>query len=226
MVGWEKWQRKETDEMTEYASDCWLEKRIEAENRRDIEEGRKRGKEIPHNHKWSVLKVISSNVSFLDEICLLCDIHKMTPLDVDMHIRICDRAENALNRTGGGDPRSFHAIDVKRAWLKGLATEHELFMAQKAAKDAAIDKWGMAEKQRREKLRLWAEYGSWEQTQRCDARLVGLNSALDAARLAVEASNSGTAPNAWRGQVKMESDLKRQNYREFWEGYPLGDAQP
>src|SRR3990167_8255408 len=92
MVGWEKWQRKETDEMTEYASDCWLEKRIEAENRRDIEEGRKRGKEIPHNHKWSVLKVISSNVSFLDEICLLCDIHKMTPLDVDMHIRICDRA--------------------------------------------------------------------------------------------------------------------------------------
>ena len=150
----------------------------------------------------------------------------MTPLDVDMHIRICDRAENALNRTGGGDPRSFHAIDVKRAWLKGLATEHELFMAQKAAKDAAIDKWGMAEKQRREKLRLWAEYGSWEQTQRCDARLVGLNSALDAARLAVEASNSGTAPNAWRGQVKMESDLKRQNYREFWEGYPLGDAQP
>ncbi len=45
-------------------------------------------------------------------------------------------AEEALKTTGDADPRSLKALEVKRLWLEGKATDEELDAARAAARDA------------------------------------------------------------------------------------------
>lgn len=58
-----------------------------------------------------------------------------------LHEFACRCAERALIRIENPDPRSLRAIEVKRAWLRGKATDEELAAALAAAQDAA---WGFA----------------------------------------------------------------------------------
>ena len=52
----------------------------------------------------------------------------------------CVCAEYALSLIDNPDPRSLKAVEVKRAWLRGEATDKEL----DAASDDAWDAWGVA----------------------------------------------------------------------------------
>ena len=56
-----------------------------------------------------------------------------------MHEFACRCAEKALSRVEKPDPRSVEAIAVKRAWLRGEATDDELSAAWSAARSAAWD---------------------------------------------------------------------------------------
>lgn len=53
-------------------------------------------------------------------------------------------AEEALGVVDNPDPRSVNAVEVKRLWLDGKATDSELAVAQAAAWGAARDAWGEA----------------------------------------------------------------------------------
>lgn len=54
-----------------------------------------------------------------------------------LHEFACRCAERALRRVENPDPRSMRAIEVKRAWIRGEATDDELEAARAAAQDAA-----------------------------------------------------------------------------------------
>ena len=56
-----------------------------------------------------------------------------------LHEFSCRCAEQALALVDNPDPRSIEAIRVKRAWLKGEATDEELSAAWAAASSAARD---------------------------------------------------------------------------------------
>jgi hypothetical protein len=76
-----------------------------------------------------------------------------------LHAFACDVAEEALNRErlAGREPdaRSWKAIAVKRAWLKGEATAEKLAAARDAARAAAGAAAGANQNERLEKT-LWA----------------------------------------------------------------------
>ena len=53
-----------------------------------------------------------------------------------LHEFACRCAERALSRVENPNPHSVRAIEVKRAWLRGKATDEELAAAQDAARAA------------------------------------------------------------------------------------------
>ena len=66
-----------------------------------------------------------------------------------LHEFACRCAERALSRVENPDPRSLRAIEIKRAWLRGKATDEELAAAWGAARDATqaaagAAAWGVA----------------------------------------------------------------------------------
>ena len=78
-----------------------------------------RMKKIPAKDRlWSVLRDEFIDAPILHEFACLC-------------------AEEALKLDENPDPRSVNAIVVKRAWLRGEATEEELSAAREAAWSAA-----------------------------------------------------------------------------------------
>ena len=56
-----------------------------------------------------------------------------------LHEFACVCAEYALTLIDNPDPRSIKAVEVKRAWIRGEATDEELANARDAAIDAACD---------------------------------------------------------------------------------------
>lgn len=54
-----------------------------------------------------------------------------------LHEFACRCAERALSRVENPDPRSVRAIEIKRAWIRGEATDDELEAARAAALGAA-----------------------------------------------------------------------------------------
>lgn len=64
-------------------------------------------------------------------------------------------AEQALERVGNPDPRSLNALEVKRRWLRGEATDSELAAASAAASAAA---WAAA----RDAARAAAWAAAWD----------------------------------------------------------------
>ena len=58
-----------------------------------------------------------------------------------LHEFACRCAEDALSRIDNPDPRSIHAIAVKRRWIAGEATDEELAAARTAAWAAQAATW-------------------------------------------------------------------------------------
>lgn len=57
-----------------------------------------------------------------------------------LHEYACRCAEDALALLDDPDPRSIRAIEAKRAWLRGEATDNELRAARAAARDAGAER--------------------------------------------------------------------------------------
>jgi hypothetical protein len=90
-------------------------------------------------------------------------------------------AEDALKRVGNPDPRSLNALEVKRRWLDGKATDEELAAAWDAAWDAAGDAARAA-------ARDAAMDAAWDAARA--AALAAARAAMDAARAAMDAARA------------------------------------
>ena len=93
-----------------------------------------------------------------------------------LHEFACRCAERALSRVKNPDPRSLRAIEAKRAWIRGEATDDELEAARAAALDAA----------RAATHAAWA--AAWNAAEAA---------ALDAARAATHAAWAAAEDAAW-----------------------------
>lgn len=86
--------------------------------------------------RWSALDILA-----LDEIPpadRLWAVLREELIDAPiLHEFACRCAERALSRIENPDPRSLRFIEVKRAWLRGKATDEELAAAEAAAWAAA-----------------------------------------------------------------------------------------
>jgi len=110
-----------------------------------------------------------------------------------LHEFACQCAEQALALVENPDPRSVAAVAVKRAWLRGEATDDELTAARDAAWDTT---WATAEA-------AWAAEAAWDAS--CGAaRVAAWDASCGAARVA--ARNAGVA--AWAAyRDKQRADL-------------------
>jgi hypothetical protein len=104
-----------------------------------------------------------------------------------LHEFACREAEDALRAAGVTDERCWGVVAVKRRWVKGEATDEELFAARAAVRDAA-----------RGAARIAARPAAWNA-----AGSVAWHAAKSAARIA--------AWGAW--DVAWEATKKRQNCR-------------
>ena len=95
---------------------------------------------------WSVLREEFISIPILHEFACVC-------------------AEYALTLIDNPDQRSIKAVEVKRAWLRGEATDEELATTRDAARDAARDAWEVA----RDAARATAWIASWAAWTACDA---------------------------------------------------------
>lgn len=101
-----------------------------------------------------------------------------------LHEFACRCAERALSRVENPDPRSVRVIEVKRAWIRGEATDDELEAARAAALDAAraathAAAWNAAHAAALDA----AEDAAWAAARRA-ARAAAEDAAEDAARAA------------------------------------------
>jgi hypothetical protein len=113
-----------------------------------------------------------------------------------LHEFACLCAERALKQAKIDDPRSHRAIEVKRLWLAGKATDAELDAARAGARDAA-----------RAGARDAARDGAWDA-----ARDGAWDAARDAARAgARDAARAG----AWDAEVKWQRDTLNEMISEL-----------
>ena len=101
---------------------CWGEERV-----REFAGGK---------NEWTALDVLKAEgVSGKDKLwAVLREEFIAAPI---LHEFACRCAENALKLVDNPDPRSVNAIEVKRRWMRGEATDMELAAAEAAAWDAA-----------------------------------------------------------------------------------------
>lgn len=104
-----------------------------------------------------------------------------------LHEFACICAERALKKAKVKDERCWNAIEVKRNWLKGMATDKELAAAQDAAWFAA---WGAA------RGTAWA-------AARAAARTAARDAARGAARGAARAAARG-AEKKWQNRTLLK----------------------
>lgn len=120
-----------------------------------------------------------------------------------LHEFACDQAEKALSLTDNPDPRSVAAIEVKRRWIRGEATDDELDTARDAAWDAA---WA-------------ATRAAVSAAVSAAARAAARASARDAARAAAasaEAASASSWETAWdTAQSAQISDLRALIHKHF-----------
>ena len=84
------------------------------------------------NWKGDVIKVLNNpNVPAADKIWLVVRPEFMS--DKLLHIFACEVAEQALKQHNIKNKRSWKAIQVKRLWLEGKATDQELRLAREQA---------------------------------------------------------------------------------------------
>ena len=117
-----------------------------------------------------------------------------------LHLFACDVAEEALKRIENPDPRSFAAIETKRRWLNGKATDEELSAAWSAAREA----WRTALNAARSAA-LAAESATWR------AALAAQSAAVSAARGAVW---SGSWSMSWSAYEKKLVAMVESAHKE------------
>lgn len=129
--------------------------------------------------RWSALDILElSEIPAKDRLWVVL---REALIDAPiLHEFACRCAERALSRVENPDPRSVRAIEIKRAWIRGEATDDELEAAQTAAHAAA---WEAAQ--------AAAHAAAWEDAGAA-ARAAAWNTAWaaiwDATRDAVEAA--------------------------------------
>ena len=136
--------------------------------------------------RWSALDILElSEIPAEDRLwAVLREALIDAPL---LHEFACRCAERALSRAKTPDPRSLRAIEVKRAWLRGEATDEELVTARDAVREvASAAAWDAA--------RLAAMSAA-----RLAARLAAMSAAWDAAQAA-----------AWRAVLAAAEDAENQ----------------
>ena len=104
-----------------------------------------------------------------------------------LHIFACDVAEQALNDAGVTDERCRNAVEVKRRWIKGEATDKELKAAAVAAWTAVAVAW-----------EAWTV--AWEATGEAAwsaAQAAAREAAWEAAQATAEAAWEARAEAAW-----------------------------
>lgn len=106
---------------------CWLK----------TEEGAVRLKKIgAQKERWTALDILA--LDDVDAENKLWAVLREELIDARiLHEFACWCAEDALNHVENADERSWNAIKVKRAWLRGEASDEELAVAWHAARNAA-----------------------------------------------------------------------------------------
>ena len=134
-----------------------------------------------------------------------------------LHEFVCRCAEDALSRIDNPDPRSIHAIAVKRRWIAGEATDAELAAADAAAWAAARAAAEAAAETARAAARAAAEAAA--ETARAAARAAAEAAAetaratwaaADAAARAARAAAEAAAETARNAQVDMLTQMLRE----------------
>ena len=120
-----------------------------------------------------------------------------------LHEIACRCAEDALSRIDNPDPRSIHAIAVKRRWIAGEATNAELAAARAAAWAAA---WAAAQ-------------AAWAAAQAAEAAAGAAGAAAGAAGAAAGAAEAAAWADA-RAEARAEAraaqvDMLTQMLREY-----------
>jgi hypothetical protein len=108
-----------------------------------------------------------------------------------LHEFACRCAERALARIDSPDPRGVAAIEAKRRWLRGEATDEELQAARAAARGAAWGAWGA------ERATAWCEQDAAWSAERAAERAAAW-CAWDAERAAAQDAAWGAAQSAER----------------------------
>ena len=124
-----------------------------------------------------------------------------------LHEFACRCAEDALSRIDNPDPRSIHAIAVKRRWIAGEATDEELAAARTAAWAAQAAAQDAARTAAQAAAQAAARTAAW-------ATWTAARTAVRVARTAAQDAAEAAARNA---QVDMLTQLLRE--------YVAGDRQ-
>jgi len=85
----------------------------------------------------------------------------MQDISPTLHEFACQVAEEALEKHGVADKRSWKAIEVKRLWLKGKASDKELKTAWRAAKSAANAAYAADAVYAARSAAWYAAYAAW-----------------------------------------------------------------
>jgi hypothetical protein len=144
--------------------------------------------------------IVDLDISNEDKMWAL--LHNEFLSDRQMHLFACEVAEKALvtEREAGRepDPRSWAAIEAKRAWVYGKITNGELAAAREAAWAAARAAWAVA----REAAREVARAAAWAAAREA-ARTAAWAAAREAVREAREAAWAAEWAAAWEAQLKL-----------------------
>ena len=121
-----------------------------------------------------------------------------------LHLFACWCAEQALKLVDVPDPRSVAAIEVKRSWIDGKATDNELAAASAAAWVAASSAaaWDAASAAARAAARAAASAAAWDAARDAAwdaAWAAARDAAWDAAR---DAARAAAWDAAWAAQTK------------------------
>jgi hypothetical protein len=127
-------------------------------------------------------------------------------MDIEMllHEFACRCAEHALKRYGGDD-RSWAAIEVKRKWIRGEATDEELSASRVAAQDAARAAWDAAQD---------AAWSAAQEAARSAALDAAWDAAQDAARAAGDSALVAARVAAWDAQNRLLTAMVTKAHKE------------
>jgi hypothetical protein len=97
----------------------------------------------PGKDSWTALEILArENVPAADRLWL---VHRESLIDAPiLHEAACRYAERVLARLDTPDQTSIDLLALKRAWVRGEATDEELRAAQNAARDATVYAAGYA----------------------------------------------------------------------------------
>ena len=121
----------------------------------------------------SALDILNlANVSAEDKLWVVL-LKEFIPASI-LHEFACVCAEYALTLVNNPDPRTIKVIEVKRAWLRGEATDEELAAARDAARSAPRAAWAATGAS---SDAAWAAENAWNAV--CEAQVTYLIMVLE-----------------------------------------------